>query len=254
MIEVRGLTKRYFSITAVNSVSFTLKPGEIVGLLGPNGAGKTTIIKILAALLEPTKGEVFFNGYRIGKNSIEYKNKIGYLPENAEIYPHLTAFEYLKLVGDLRGIPEKELFDKINGFMRLFGLENDMHSPTGSYSKGMKQKVIISSVLLHNPDILLLDEPLSGLDTSTVLIFRSLMKELAKEERIILYSSHLLDEVEKLCSRVIILHKGCILADDSVENLQKLMNSDSLESVFRQLLISEESNGVVKDIIDLIKK
>ncbi len=252
-IEVRGLTKKYSSIIAIKSVSFIMRPGEVVGLLGPNGAGKTTTIKILAGLSEPTEGEILFKGKRISNNMREYKSRIGYLPEHSEIYPHLTAFEYLQLVGALRNIEKKVLNEKIQGFMKLFGLENEMHFSIGSYSKGMKQKVLIVSALLHDPDILLLDEPFSGLDTNTVIVFRTLIKKLAEEGKIILYSSHLLEEVEKICSRVIIIHNGSILADDLIQNLEKLMNVDSLENVFKQLVISEDSDETAKKILDLVK-
>ncbi len=253
MIEVREVIKKYCSITVLNSVSMVLRAGEVVGLLGPNGAGKTTLIKILAGLIEPTKGEVLFNGENINNYLNEYKSRVGYLPENPDVYPHLTGFEYLELVGNLRSIRKESLFDKIHGFMRLFQLENDMHSNMGSYSKGMKQKVLLSSALLHNPDILILDEPLSGLDTNAVLIFRDLIKRLKEEGKIILYSSHLLEEVERICSRVIILHKGCILADAPVEDLQKLAKVDSLEEVFKQLVISEDSDSIARDIIYLMR-
>lgn len=254
MLELRGVTKKFFAIPVVNSVSFTLRSGEIVGYLGPNGAGKTTTIKMLAGLIEPSNGEIFFNGKNIWENINEYKERIGYVPEHSELYPYLTGYEYLKLVGRLRLIPEKILEEKINGFMELFGLEADMHSELSSYSKGMKQKILISSALLHNPDVLLLDEPLSGLDVATSLVLRSTLKKLSEEGKIILYSSHILEEVEKICTRVIIIHKGTILADDSSENLRNLMNVKSLEEVFQQLVLKIDEEGVAEKMVGIMKR
>lgn len=254
MFELKGITKKFFAIPVVNSVSFALKPGEIVGYLGPNGAGKTTTIKMLAGLIEPSSGEIFFNGKNIWENINEYKERIGYVPEHSELYPYLTGYEYLKLVGRLRLLPEKILEEKINGFMELFGLYSDMHSELSSYSKGMKQKILISSALLHNPDVLLLDEPLSGLDVETSLIMRNILRKLSQEGKIILYSSHILEEVEKICTRVIIIHKGTILADDSSENLRNLMNVKSLEEVFQQLVLKIDEEGVAERMIDIMKR
>jgi ABC-2 type transport system ATP-binding protein len=253
MLEVKGLTKKYYSIPVVKNVSFRISPGEIVGYLGPNGAGKTTTIKMLAGLVEPTEGKIFFNGEEIWKDINKYKERIGYLPENPELYPHLTAYEYLLLVGRLRKIKENLLKEKINGFMKVLNLENDMHSPISSYSKGMKQKVLLTSSLLHNPELLLLDEPLSGLDLSTSLIFRELLNRLSKEGKIILLSSHIMEEIEKVASRVIIIHNGSILADDKIENLMELTKVESLEEVFQQIVLKEDPDKTAEELVEIVK-
>ncbi len=253
MLEVKDLSKKYYSIPVVKNVSFRISPGEIVGYLGPNGAGKTTTIKMLAGLVEPTEGKIFFNGEEIWKDINKYKERIGYLPENPELYPHLTAYEYLLLVGRLRKIKENLLKEKINGFIKVLNLENDMHSPISSYSKGMKQKVLLTSSLLHNPEVLLLDEPLSGLDLSTSLIFRELLNRLSKEGKIILFSSHIMEEIEKVASRVIIIHNGSILADDKIENLMELTKVESLEEVFQQIVLKEDPDKTAKELVEIVK-
>jgi ABC-2 type transport system ATP-binding protein len=253
MLELKSVTKKYYVFPAVNNISFTVKASEILGYLGPNGAGKTTTINMLAGLLEPTSGEIFFQGKDIKDNLYDYKKRIGYVPEQSEIYPHLSAYDYLLMVGRLRQIPDKILNKKIEQFMKFFQLSVDMHSSISSYSKGMVQKVLISSALLHNPDILLLDEPLSGLDVATSLILKSLVQRLAAEGKIIVYSSHILEIVEKVCSRVIIIHKGNIIADDSVHHLKEVMKLPLLEEIFSQLVVHEDTEGVTQGIIEAMK-
>jgi ABC-2 type transport system ATP-binding protein len=184
---------------------------------------------------------------------VAYKEKIGYVPEQSEIYPHLSGLEYLQLVGRLRQMPEEDLNQKIEGLMAQFGLSVDMHLPIANYSRGMRQKVLISAALLHNPAVLLLDEPLSGLDVSTTLVFKDILAQLAAMGKIILYSSHILEVVEKLCHRVIIINKGTIVADDSVRQLSALMKLPSLESIFKELVQQEDTEKSAKKIISVIQ-
>lgn len=253
MLELRGVTKKFSVFPVVNHVNFTVRPGEVLGYLGPNGAGKTTTIRMLAGLLEPTDGEIFFEGKNIKKDLYEYKKRLGYVPEQSEIYPHLSGFDYLLMVGRLRGIPECVLQDKIYEFLRLFDLKIDMDVVIGAYSKGMRQKILISAALLHNPDILLLDEPLSGLDVTTAMVIRDLVKRLAAEKKLLIYSSHVLEVTEKICSNIIIIHKGNIVANDSVENLRNLMQLPSLVDIFNQLVVQEDTEAVARDIIEVMK-
>lgn len=253
MLELKGITKKYHYFPAVNDVSFTAKPKEILGYLGPNGAGKTTTIKILAGLLAPTEGQVLYRGQNVQKNLYEYKKCIGYVPEQSDIYPHMTAYEYLLMVGRLRHIKERPLKEKIVTFMELLDLDKDMDSTISSYSKGMIQKVLVTSALLHNPEILLLDEPLSGLDVTTSLIIKDLLKKLAQDGKIVIYSSHILEVVEKACSRVVILYKGNIVADDSVSNLRELMKLPTLEEIFNQLVVQADTDTVSDQMIDVMK-
>jgi len=253
MLELKEVTKKYTVFPAVDKVSFTVKPSEIVGYLGPNGAGKTTTIKMLAGLLEPTGGNISFQGKKIKNDLYAYKKRLGYVPEQSEIYPHLSAYEYLLMVGRLRLIPEKTLKSKIRKLLELFNLSMEMDMAISSFSKGMIQKVLITSALLHDPDILLLDEPLSGLDVTTSLIIKETLAMLADKGKLIIYSSHILEVVEKICSRVIIIHKGRILADDSIANLRSWMKLPSLEEIFSQLVVKEDTKATARGIADAIK-
>lgn len=254
MLELRGITKKYGYLKAVDNVSFSVRPGETVGYLGPNGAGKSTTIKMLAGLLEPTEGEIFYNGRNVWKHQVWFKERMGYVPEEPAIYSHMSAYDYLLLVGRLRRIKESILRKKIKGSLEIFDLAGDMHSEISSFSKGMVQKVLISAALLHDPEVLLLDEPLSGLDVTTTMVVRELVRKLSTEGKIIIYSSHILEIVEKVASRVIILHQGRVQADDSVENLRTLMKVPSLEEVFNQLVKPEDPQALASELVFLMKK
>jgi ABC-2 type transport system ATP-binding protein len=250
MLEARGLTKYYSATPAVAEISFTVRPGEILGYLGPNGCGKSTTVKMITGLLEPTRGQVFFHGQNIKADLEGYKRRFGYVPEEPHIYPYLTGREYLLLVGRMRCMPEKRLGERTDALLRLFGLETDRHSPMSSYSKGMRQKVLICSALLHDPELLVLDEPLSGLDVTTALVLRDLVAALARRGKIILYSSHVLETVEKICSRVMILKKGRVAADGDIRQLRDLMQAGSLEDVFAQLVLQQDTACIARDIAD----
>ncbi len=254
MIELRGVTKKFSVFTVVNGVSFSVRPGEVLGYLGPNGAGKTTTIRMLAGLLAPSRGEILFEGRPIGDDLYAYKARLGYVPEQSEIYPHLSAYDYLTMVGRLRRLPARPLKDKIVGFMDVFGLRHDMDSALATYSKGMRQKVLLAAALLHDPDVLLLDEPLSGLDVTTGLVIRDLIRKLAAENKIIIYSSHVLEVTEQVCSRIIILHRGSVVADDSVANLRALMHLPSLAEIFSQLVVHEDTALAAGRIVETMKR
>jgi len=254
MLEVRGLTKRYSSKAVVDDVSFRIDPGEVCGYLGPNGSGKTTTVKMLTGLLEPTAGTIFFNGRDIRSDLIGYRRRLGYVPEEPHLYPYLSGKEYLELVGRLRSIPEPLLASKSESLLGLFGLGAYRYSAISSYSKGMRQKILICAALLHNPEVLILDEPLSGLDVTSVLVFQDVIKQLAGEGKIILYTSHILQLTEKLCSSVMILHRGRVVANDRVERLRDLMKLPSLEEIFRELVVEEDTGSVAKDIVQVMKR
>jgi ABC-2 type transport system ATP-binding protein len=253
MLEVRGLVKRYTTVTAVDDVSFTVKPYEVLGYLGPNGSGKSTTVNIITGLLEPTAGEVLFEGRSIQSQLIEYKRRLGYVPESPHLYPYLTGREYLQLTGRLRGLPKRALDSKIDDLLELFSLGSSRHSPIASYSKGMRQKVLISAGLLHNPDILVFDEPLSGLDVTSALVFRNLVRNLARAGKIILYSSHVLEVVEKICTHVMILRKGKVVANDTVASLRTLMKLPSLEDIFSELVLEQDVETTASAIVEVMK-
>src|SRR5262245_61841277 len=253
MIEVRDVTKRYGGLVAVNHASFTVGPGEVLGYLGPNGSGKSTTVKMLVGLMPPSHGSVRFEGVDIQEDLIAYKAQVGYVPEEAHVYSYLTGPEYLRLVGRLRGIPRARLESKIDRFLSLFGLDTDYHAPLTSYSKGMRQKILLSAALLHNPRVVVLDEPASGLDVSTALVLRAVVKTLAAEDRIIFYSSHELETIEKISTRVIILRSGRIVADDSAARLRELMHLPSLEDVFAQLAVKDNLDQIADGLMAAIR-
>jgi ABC-2 type transport system ATP-binding protein len=252
MLEVRDLTKRYSGIPVVDRVSFRIAPGEILGYLGPNGAGKSTTVKMLTGIIEPSEGRILFHGRNVVDDMKEFQRRIGYVAEEAHLYPHLTGREYLQLVGRLRGLRRRVLDPKMDELLRLFGLWEDRHSPLASYSKGMRQKILLSAALMHDPELLILDEPFSGLDVNASLVLRSLIRALADRNKIVLYSSHVLEVVEKVATNVLILRKGQVVAHDSVARLRELMSESSLEGVFAQLTQTEDTDAMARRILDVV--
>src|ERR1017187_9106786 len=250
MLEARSLTKYYGHTAAVRHVSFTVKPGEILGYLGPNGAGKSTTVKMLTGLIEPSEGQIFYRGRSVYEDFTAFQRRIGYVPEEAHLYPHVSGREYLQLVGRLRGMRRRVLEPKMDEFLRAFNLWDDRYLPLSSYSKGMRQKILLSAALLHDPDVLILDEPFSGLDVTSGLMLRTLLRALAGQGKIILYSSHVLEVVEKICSTVLILRNGEVVAYDSIERLRELMSQPSLEGVFAQLAQVDDGDAVANRIAD----
>lgn len=252
MIELQRVSKSFSGIAAVDQVSFVAQPGEVTGYLGPNGSGKSTTMHIIAGLIEATSGGVLFNGSSILRDPIAWKQRLGYVPEEPHLYPHLSGLEYLTMVGQLRNLPSRTASDRIDGLLRLFALHPDRHLAISSYSKGMRQKVLLSAALLHNPDVILLDEPFSGLDVASGLVLRGLLRELARRGKVILFSSHELDTVERVCSHVVILHRGRVVADDSIERLRSLMALPTLEDIFSQLAVEQDTAAVSHQIADLV--
>lgn len=252
MLELRNVTKRFSAIVAVDNVSFIARPGEVTGYLGANGSGKSTTMKMITGLIEKTSGEILFKGQQIQRDFLAFKRSIGYVPEEPYLYPHLSGLEYLVMVGQLRGLPPRPIAERIDGLLRLFSLHGDRHVPMSSYSKGMRQKILLSAALLHNPDLLVLDEPFSGLDIASGLIMRSLIQELAARGKVLLLSSHELEIVERVCSHVVILHHGKLVADDSIERLRTLMALPTLEDIFSQLAVEQDTVAISRQIADLI--
>ena len=252
-LELRNVSKRFPGVLAVDNVSFSASAGEITGYLGPNGSGKSTTMKMIAGLIETGSGEILFAGESIRHDLIAHKQRTGYVPEEPHFYAHLSGLEYLSMVAQLRGLPSKRTAERIDGLLRLLSLHSDQHAPISAYSKGMRQKTVLAGALLHDPDLLLLDEPFSGLDVSFALILRSLVQELAARGKVILFSSHELETVERVCSRVVILHRGKVVADDSIEHLRVLRSAPTLEHVFTQLAVEQDASAVSREIADLIR-
>jgi len=254
MLDVRGLTKKYRRDAVVDHVTFIVPDGQVTGYLGPNGSGKSTTVKMLAGLLQPTSGQIFWNGCDIRQDLIGFKRRLGYVPEEAFVYPHLTGLEHLQLIGRLRQLPERLVERKANELLRLLWLEEHRHSAIATYSKGMKQRVLIAGALLHDPEFLILDEPLSGLDISSALLLHELIAALAARGKTILYISHVLEITEKVCSRIVMLYQGKVVADDEVGRLRELMHLPSLEQIFRQLARQEDVGAAAREIVAVIEE
>lgn len=252
MLQADRLTKYYSGVAAIRDVTFTVQPGQVLGYLGPNGSGKSTTVKLLTGLLEPTRGRVLYDGVSINDRLLEYRQTLGYVPEEAHVYSYLTSPEFLALVGRLRNIPERQLHRRIDDLLEIWGLADARHTTLASFSKGMRQKVLISAALLHNPRVLILDEPDAGLDVTALLVLRALVARLAAQGRIVLYSSHVLPTVESICSDVIILHEGQIVANDAIGRLRDLMSLPSLEQVFRKLAVHADIEGTADRLMSVI--
>jgi len=255
MLEVRDLTKRYSGIPVVDRVSFLIQRGETLGYLGPNGAGKSTTVKMIIGLLEPSSGEITLDGKNIHKDPDvrkAFQRRIGYVPEEPHLYPHLSGREHLQLVGRLRGVSRQVLEAKLDELLRLMGLWEDRHTSLAGYSKGMRQKILLIAALLHDPEVLILDEPFSGLDVNAAMILRSLLRSFAARGKMVLYSSHVLEVVEKVCDKVLILSKGRVVAHDSVARLMENNGKASLEGVFAELTQTEDADLIAKRMLEVV--
>ena len=252
MLEVKNLTKYYRKRAVVDDVSFPIAPGIVTGYLGPNGSGKSTTVKMITGLIEPSAGKVLLDRIDVRKDLPAFRRRLGYVPEEAILYSYMTGLEYLQLVGRLRGLSERDIDRKANDLLALFALHQHRYGSIASYSKGMKQRILISAALMHNPDLLILDEPLSGMDATSAQLFKYLLEELAREGKAILYISHVLEVVEKVCGRVIVLHKGKVMANDSVERLRGLMDLPSLVDIFSELTEEPDLKSMASDIVSAI--
>jgi ABC-2 type transport system ATP-binding protein len=251
MLQARELTKRYGGLLALDRVSFDLHPGEIVGYLGPNGSGKSTTVNLVVGLLEPSAGSLSLSGIVAGEDPVAYKRRIGYVPEEPSLYAHLTAAEYLMLVGRLRRLPSRTLEARVPELLGLLQLHDSRYKTMTAFSKGMRQRVLVASALLHNPDLIVLDEPFSGLDVNAGLLLRTLMRMLASEGRMIFFSTHRFDMVEKLCSRVIVLSSGRIVLERTVAEFDR-EGAGSLEATFVRATQQPDFAPLARRIVDII--
>ena len=253
MLELQSLYRSFRGIPAIEDVSFKVAPGEIVGFLGPNGAGKSTTVKIITGILRPNDGRVLFEGREIGKDMVGFRAAFGYVPEEAHLYSYLSGLEYLQLVGRLRGLSESLIETKATGLLKLLNLDSWQYSPISSYSKGMRQRVLIAAALLHEPKLLIFDEPLSGLDVVSARLFKDLLELLATQGKAVIYISHVLEVVEQICNRVIVIARGRILADAQPSELARLMRLPNLESVFAQLVQQQETRGIAQQMVEVMQ-
>jgi ABC-2 type transport system ATP-binding protein len=252
MLELIDVSKSYHGIPALRNLRVTIPPGQVLGLLGPNGSGKSTTVRIVVGLLRASGGSIHWRGTDIHRQLLAYQAVVGYVPEEPRLYPYLTATEYLELVGGLRDLARPTLLRRVNRYLELFGLDSDRDVPLSSFSKGMRQKVLLSAALLHDPEIVVLDEPGSGLDVASALILRTLVCSLAEKGKIVIYSSHVLDEVEKACENVVILHHGHVVANDSVTRLREVAKAASLEEVFATLAVDQNVTRIGRELADVM--
>ncbi|UIR55002.1 ABC transporter ATP-binding protein [Sphingobacterium sp. SRCM116780] len=251
-IRISNLRKSYGTKEILKGINLDVYPGQVIGYIGPNGAGKSTTVKVLTGLINDFEGEVYINDIDIKENPLAVKSQIGYVPENAELYDVLTPMEYLDFVGKLYGMEDTLIQQRAQQLLTAFGLEANINNRMDTFSKGMRQKVLLISGIIHNPQIIILDEPLSGLDANAVIIVKELISLLAKEGKTIFYCSHMMDVVEKVSDRILLISEGNIIADGSFEQL-KTNQSDSLEQIFSKLTGKE--NGLVdaSNIISAIR-
>jgi len=235
IISIRNLNKFYGTKHVLNNISIDIFPGQVIGYIGSNGAGKSTTVKILAGLISDFTGDVYVNGLDIKTNTVAVKGLIGYVPEIAELYDVLTPNEFLTLMGALYNLPQDVVTERSGRMLEAFGLGGNKDQRMDTFSKGMKQKVLITSGLLHNPEVIILDEPLSGLDANSVIIVKELIDKLAKSGKTIFYCSHMMDIVEKVSDRIILINEGTVVADGSFEELKQSQDKTTLEQIFAGL-------------------
>jgi ABC-2 type transport system ATP-binding protein len=244
MLEVVNVTKTYHGVLGVRGLSFTATPGRVIGLLGPNGSGKSTTVRMLVGLLRPSAGTIRWNGADIQPGLRDFQRLVGYVPEEPRLYSYLTAIEYLELVGGLHDIPPDVLSRRISEYLTLFGLDTDRYLQLSAFSKGMRQKVLMSAALLHDPQIVVFDEACSGLDVASILIHRRMVAALAARGKIIVYSSHEMDLVERVCDDVLILRKGHVVANNAIATLRELAQVATLEDVYTSLAVDDDVDRV----------
>ncbi|WP_353894537.1 ABC transporter ATP-binding protein [Proteinivorax hydrogeniformans] len=254
VIKIRGLSKTFGLKTVLKGIDLDVYAGQIIGYIGPNGAGKSTTVKILLGVIDQYHGSIEVLGENIATNNGSYKYKVGYVPESGEIYDSLTAEEYLAFIGELYGMDTQHVEEKVLALMSIFGIEGSYHARISSFSKGMRQKLLIIASLMHNPDIIFFDEPLNGLDANSVIVFKEIMLSLAKEGKTIFYSSHIMEVVEKISNRIVLINNGEIIADGTFDQLKELSKKGSLEGVFNQLTGFDKHNEVAEQFVSVIKE
>jgi ABC-2 type transport system ATP-binding protein len=255
IITLRDLKKSYDGVNDVlKGINLDIAPGQIIGYIGPNGAGKSTTVKIMIGMIPEFSGEVRVFGLNIATQAQDVKKRIGYVPETAALYETLTPNEFLLFLGRIHEIPEPEIRKRASDMLHLFGLKENADSRMTSFSKGMKQKVLIIASLIHDPDILFLDEPLSGLDANMMVLVKEILSRLAAKGKTIFYCSHVMDVVERVCDRIVIIDKGSIIADGTFDELQGMNKGESLEKIFTQLTGSSGQERLAEKFISVFEE
>jgi ABC-2 type transport system ATP-binding protein len=248
IISIRNLSKNYGTKTVLQDINIEIYPGQVIGYIGPNGAGKSTTVKILCGLLTDYQGTVTVNGLDVKQQTLDVKKQIGYIPELAELYDVLTPSEYLHFTATLYKLDKEVASERIEKIMTAFGLGANLNQRMDTFSKGMRQKVLIASGLLHNPGIIILDEPLSGLDANSVIIMKELISRLAQDGKTIFYCSHMMDVVEKVSDRIVLINGGRIVADRSFDELKQQQGDKSLEQIFASLTATDSLSAAADEL------
>ncbi|MBZ5496897.1 MAG: ABC transporter ATP-binding protein [Acidobacteriia bacterium] len=254
MIMTQGLTKWYGRKVALQDLSFCVEPGTIFGFLGPNGAGKSTTVKVLTGLLRPTNGQASVAGFDVVEQPLEVKRRLGYVPETGALYESLSPAEYLELVACLHHLDRKVAITRMDELLALFGVLDVKQQRMTEFSKGMKQKVLISAALLHKPEVLFLDEPLNGLDANAAMIFKELLKKMAAQGKTILFCSHILEVVERICSRILIINEGKRIIEGTAQEICSSTGSETLEQAFGHLTGSRDAGQVTADFLAALER
>jgi len=254
MIKIQCLTRKFGDKVAVDQISLDVARGEIIGLVGPNGAGKSTTVKMLTGLLKPTSGSALIAGFDVVDAAIEVKKRIGYAPESGALFESLSALEYLEMVAQLRHIDSDQARKRINEFLDLFGIADEKHTQLSLFSKGMKQKTMLAAAFLHNPEVLFLDEPLNGLDASAALTIKKLLTKLAGQGKTIIFCSHIMEVVEKICTRIVIIDHGKIIASGNPAEILAHANETTLENAFNRLTNSSDSETASSELLQALQQ
>jgi ABC-2 type transport system ATP-binding protein len=249
MIDVRGLSRSYGATLAVDNLSLQAAPGEIVGFLGPNGAGKSTTVKVITGLIRPDSGTVTVCGFDVVRQPLEVKKRLGYVPETAAIYESLSALEYLELIACLHHLDPEPARVRRRELLELFGLSAQAGQRLGEFSKGMRQKVVLAAALIHRPDVLVLDEPLDGLDANTAMVVKELLRKLADQGKAILFSSHILEVVERMCTRIVIINHGRVVTSGTAADIRAAAGAATLEEAFSRLTGVRDATEVTADFL-----
>jgi ABC-2 type transport system ATP-binding protein len=252
VLEGRSLEKRYGAVRAVRDISFSIGCGEILGMLGPNGSGKSTIVKMITGLLDPTRGAVLFAGEPIQADLARYKRNVGYVPEQPDLYGFLTGWEYLDLVATLRGIAAARFREKASAMLQGFTLYGNRDDLIASYSKGMRQRIVVIAALMHDPDLLVLDEPFSGLDVTSALVLRQVIARLAQAGKAVFFSSPVLEQADRLCTHLAVLKRGSIVASGSMEDMRAGAGGVDLEEAFLQLTEHVDADRIAAEITSAV--
>ena len=253
VLEARGLMKKYSAVTAVREISFTISGGEVLGLLGPNGSGKSTIVKMITGLIDPTLGSVLFHGVPVAGSLGNFKDRLGYVPEAPELYGFLTGWEYLDLVATLRRIDRRRFRDKASAMLHALTLYGSRHTPIGSYSKGMRQRIVLISALMHDPEVLVLDEPFSGLDVTSAMVMRHVIAQLAAGRTAILFSSPVLEQADRLCTHLVVLKRGVVAGAGTIQDMRAGFAGLGLEDGFMQLTEQVDANRIARDFVSAVR-